>query len=956
MLLPLCLVVLTSPALAADYSLTSSANYNAMFTGPPRAGGSSTMLSRDGALVVGDVNGDLVDDLVMAAYTDYNGSMSGSVWVLFGGETWGGDKPLGTTSNFNIRFDGPTGGYLSDHGGLEIGDVNGDGKGDLIISSYSYGNGTAWVIFSTLIDDYTGTTENVLRLDQPDCGGDYCYHLRYDGPSGGDLTRDRVMKIGDVNGDGKGDLLLGGYNYDYNGSSSGSVWVMFSTLIDDVGSTVGNNKSLGTDGSFNVRFDGGAAVDYLGGNGSLQVGDLNGDGWGDLVLGAKYADGGGSSSGSAWVIFSTLIDDVGETTGNKWQLNQQDCGGDYCYNIRYDGPGAVSYLTNGGSIRIGDVNGDEKGDLILGATGTNDSAGSAWVIFSTLIDDIGSTVGNNLQLNQQDCGGDYCYNIRYDGSESWDGLTKRGAIAVGDVNGDGKGDLIVGSDEANSWYGAFWVMFSTLIDDVVSTVGNNKSLATAANYNLRYDGEGACDQLGYYNPPLVGDANGDGFGDLLLGSEYNDYVSSGGSVWVMYSTLIDDIGTETGNFRPLYNSSYYSSRYDGQVRLGTGFYAAPKGNMATGDLNGDGRDDLILGDAWYYSGSSLGSVWVIYGFPHTVSLTGISSTNDTTPTFSGSVAATNSVTNIAGVEYQVDGISGSWTACTASDGSFNSTAEDYSCTLAELEEGEHTVYIRAYDVNYSYTTSGAYASDTFIVDVTDPILSLVSAAPSSTSATITWTTDEASSTRVEYGLTSIYGSLNSHTDTSPRVTSHTSTLSNLVSCTTYHYRATSFDAASNQGVSADATVTTTGCMGSASVSSQTAETITTSGGSLSLLDANSQGLSLTIPASFYSSTATFQAKQLDSTSVLASTSTPSGKEIVGTHTYDLESLTDPATTLTTFNQPLTITISYASSDLSSTVVPSTLIIYRYTDSAWQALTDCSVDTANQTVTCTTSSF
>ena len=74
-LLPFCLGTLTCPALAADYSLTSSSNYNTMFTGPPRAGGSSTMLGYEGALVVGDVNGDSVDDLVMAAQNmDYKPS------------------------------------------------------------------------------------------------------------------------------------------------------------------------------------------------------------------------------------------------------------------------------------------------------------------------------------------------------------------------------------------------------------------------------------------------------------------------------------------------------------------------------------------------------------------------------------------------------------------------------------------------------------------------------------------------------------------------------------------------------------------------------------------------------------------------------------------------------------------------------------------------------------------
>lgn len=104
-------------------------------------------------------------------------------------------------------------------------------------------------------------------------------------------------------------------------------------------------------------------------------------------------------------------------------------------------------------------------------------------------------------------------------------------------------------------------------------------------------------------------------------------------------------------------------------------------------------------------------------------------------------------------------------------------------------------------------------------DVTAPVISSVVATPTTTGATITWTTDEVASSQVEYGTTNSYGTQTTEADTGTRVTSHTVTLSGLSSCTTYHYRVLSTDAVSNQGTGSDGTFKTTGCSSSGSSSS-----------------------------------------------------------------------------------------------------------------------------------------
>jgi hypothetical protein len=99
----------------------------------------------------------------------------------------------------------------------------------------------------------------------------------------------------------------------------------------------------------------------------------------------------------------------------------------------------------------------------------------------------------------------------------------------------------------------------------------------------------------------------------------------------------------------------------------------------------------------------------------------------------------------------------------------------------------------------------------FTIDTTDPNISSIVATASATSATITWTTDENSSSSVSYGTTISYGTDTAESDTSPRVTSHSVLISGLNSCTTYHYTVNSTDTATNEATSSDQTFTTTGC-------------------------------------------------------------------------------------------------------------------------------------------------
>ena len=114
---------------------------------------------------------------------------------------------------------------------------------------------------------------------------------------------------------------------------------------------------------------------------------------------------------------------------------------------------------------------------------------------------------------------------------------------------------------------------------------------------------------------------------------------------------------------------------------------------------------------------------------------------------------------------------------------------------------------------------------------------------------------------------------------------------------------------------------------------------------------------MTVPSNFASTTvsANFQAKQIDSTAFYNTAGTPNGQTAVGTTVYNLKALADATTVIPSFDSPLTVTLTYSPSDIGS-LDESSLKIYRYDGSTWNALSNCSVDTNAHTVTCSTSNF
>jgi len=337
-------------------------------------------------------------------------------------------------------------------------------------------------------------------------------------------------------------------------------------------------------------------------------------------------------------------------------------------------------------------------------------------------------------------------------------------------------------------------------------------------------------------------------------------------------------------------------------------------------------------------------------------------------------AATTTATLILTFDSVVDVESGNITIYSSSDdsiveqidvtsdkvtGSGSATIEiDPDTTLTELTSYYIQIDATAFDDIAGNSYAGISDSTTWnftIGDFTAPVISSVVSTPTSTGATITYTTDTQESTVIDYGLTNSYGSQTTETDTSPRVTSHTQIIPGLLACTVYHYRVISTDDSSNTSTGSDKTLTTTGCSGSATVVQQTASSIDKDVGATVSLNTGTANISLQVPVSYSANSAEFQLIQLTTTQVLATTGNPANTTVATNHTYSLQALTDVSTLQTSFDNALTITITYSDSEVSG-LDESTLLIYRWDGSTWSALSNCSVNTSANTVSCETTQF
>lgn len=372
------------------------------------------------------------------------------------------------------------------------GDVNNDGYGDIVVGARGYGGdgpnqGRVYV--------YSGLDGDTLHI--------------FTGEAGGDWFGRSVAVAGDVNNDGYSDIIVGAYGNSSGGYLAGRAYVF-----------------SGLDGSTIYTFTGEAAEDRFGWSVS-GAGDLNGDGFADVVVGAMSNDAAGANAGRAYT-FSGL-------DGSALHV--------FTGEAEYDHLGDLV-------CGVGDVNNDGFDDIAVGANG-NDAGGI--------------NAGRAYVFSGID--GDTLYVFTGTPPDQGSGGI---IVGVGDVNADGFDDLAIveglGHDPADTNMGRVFV---------VSGVNGDTLHALSGDTDKRIFGWPVCS---------AGDVNNDGHPDICVGAD--GILAEDGSPFFAYLDRI-----------------YIFSGLDGQQQQVFTNYGLSVSSV--GDIDNDGFDDIVIGAYTNSEGGSL---------------------------------------------------------------------------------------------------------------------------------------------------------------------------------------------------------------------------------------------------------------------------------------------------------------------------------------------------------------
>ncbi len=419
----------------------------------------------------GDVDGDGLADILIGAPNNDDGALdAGKAYLVLGRSL---QTEIINLSEADYSFVGEN---IEDFAGLAVasaGDVDGDGLDDILINSRvndDGGNdaGKVYLILASSLDP----ADNIINLGVAD--------YKFVGENEHDVAGWSIASAGDVDGDGLSDMLISAIRSHHGIKTDvGKIYLV-------LGASLGSFSTI--DLSYADYVFIGEAVDDWAGSSVSSAGDVDGDGLDDILIGADGADDGGDWSGKAYLILASSID----WSSSEMSLEAAD------HEFMGD-----EFDRAGTSVSsAGDVDGDGLDDILIGADGDYDGGFHAGKTYLVL--------GASLGLTTM-----HLPNVDYEFIGAETDLAGSSVSSAGDVNDDGFSDIIIGAPGNND--GGYAAGKTYLM--LGASLGAMAEISLSdSDYSLI--GEEATSLTGS-SVSGVGDVNGDGVDDILIGSPNN---------------------------------------------------------------------------------------------------------------------------------------------------------------------------------------------------------------------------------------------------------------------------------------------------------------------------------------------------------------------------------------------------------------------------------------------------